>query len=44
MFDYATAKKLVEVRGLKLHFPIYAGILRRRAGEVKAVDLSLIHI
>ena len=38
MFDYATAKKLVEVRGLKLHFPIYAGILRRRAGEVKAVD------
>ncbi|NDG73212.1 MAG: ATP-binding cassette domain-containing protein, partial [Proteobacteria bacterium] len=26
------------VRGLKMHFPTYAGLLRRRAGEVKAVD------
>ena len=29
---------LVQVRDLKMHFPIYAGLLRRRAGEVKAVD------
>ncbi len=29
---------LVRVQGLKMHFPIYAGLLRRRAGEVKAVD------
>jgi len=33
-----TAKPLVRVRGLKMHFPIYAGLLRRRVGEVKAVD------
>ena len=29
---------LVRVRDLKMHFPIYGGLLRRRAGEVKAVD------
>ncbi len=29
---------LVEVRGLKMHFPIHGGLLRRRVGEVKAVD------
>ncbi len=29
---------LVQVRDLKMHFPIYAGLLRRRSGEVKAVD------
>ncbi|MCI2397995.1 ABC transporter ATP-binding protein [Aliiroseovarius subalbicans] len=34
----ATPRKLVEVRDLKMHFPIYAGILRKRVGEVKAVD------
>ena len=33
-----TPKPLVEVRGLKMHFPIYAGLLRRRVGDVKAVD------
>ncbi|MGO4915579.1 ABC transporter ATP-binding protein [Pseudogemmobacter sp. W21_MBD1_M6] len=31
-------KKLVEVSGLKMHFPIYGGIIRKRVGEVKAVD------
>ena len=31
-------RKLVEIRDLKMHFPIYAGFLRRRIGEVKAVD------
>jgi len=34
----ATTKPLVSVRDLKMHFPIYAGLLRRRVGEVKAVD------
>ncbi len=39
MLDAAPSKKpLVEVRELKMHFPIYAGLLRRRVGEVKAVD------
>ncbi|MGA1180535.1 MAG: ABC transporter ATP-binding protein [Marivivens sp.] len=39
MLDAAPSKKpLVEVRDLKMHFPIYAGLLRRRLGEVKAVD------
>ncbi len=39
MLDAAPSKKpLVEVRDLKMHFPIYAGLLRRRVGEVKAVD------
>ncbi|WP_458790178.1 ABC transporter ATP-binding protein [Yoonia sp. MH D7] len=31
-------KPLVSVRDVKMHFPIYAGLLRRRVGEVKAVD------
>ncbi len=30
--------KLVEVSGLKMHFPINAGLLRRHVGDVKAVD------
>lgn len=39
MLDAGTPKKaLVQVRDLKMHFPIYAGLLRRRRGEVKAVD------
>lgn len=29
---------LVEVKDLKVHFPILGGVLRRRVGEVKAVD------
>lgn len=34
-----TARRpLVQVRDLKLHFPIYGGFFRRRIGEVKAVD------
>ncbi|MBQ2260422.1 MAG: dipeptide ABC transporter ATP-binding protein [Loktanella sp.] len=33
-----TVKPLVRVRDLKMHFPIHAGLLRRRVGEVKAVD------
>lgn len=32
------AKPLVRVDGLKMYFPIYKGILRRRIGDVKAVD------
>lgn len=38
MFDAGSARKLVEVRNLKMHFPIYAGVLRRKVGDVKAVD------
>jgi len=33
-----TASPLVAVRGLKMHFPIYGGLLRRRIGAVRAVD------
>lgn len=31
-------RKLVEVRDLKLHFPIHGGLMRRQVGAVKAVD------
>ncbi len=31
-------KVILEVNDLKLHFPIYRGVLRRRVGSVKAVD------
>jgi peptide/nickel transport system ATP-binding protein len=33
-----TGKTLLEIRGLKKHFPIQAGFLRRTVGYVKAVD------
>jgi peptide/nickel transport system ATP-binding protein len=33
-----TAKPLMEVRGLKMHFPIQKGFLKRTVGHVKAVD------
>jgi peptide/nickel transport system ATP-binding protein len=36
--EAASAKPLLSVRGLKVHFPIRKGILRRTAGWVKAVD------
>ena len=29
---------LIEVRDLKVHFPVYGGVLRRRTGAVRAVD------
>ncbi len=38
MFDTTNAKKLVEVRGLKMYFPIRTGLLRKHTGDVKAVD------
>ncbi len=31
-------RPLVEVKNLKLYFPIYGGLLRRHVGDVKAVD------
>ncbi len=34
----ATPAPLVKVRGLKMYFPVYTGILRRHTGDVKAVD------
>ena len=30
--------KLVEVKGLKMYFPIHTGLFRRHTGDVKAVD------
>ncbi len=33
-----TSDPLVQVKDLRLHFPIYKGILRRQVGAVKAVD------
>jgi oligopeptide transport system ATP-binding protein len=32
------AARLLRVRGLKMYFPILRGLLRRKAGEIKAVD------
>ncbi len=37
MFD-APPAPLVQVRDLKMYFPIYSGILRRHTGDVRAVD------
>lgn len=34
----ATSSPLVRVDDLKMHFPIYTGVLRRHTGDVKAVD------
>ena len=34
----ATPRPLVQVRDLKMHFPIYSGVFRRHTGDVKAVD------
>src|ERR1044071_8569565 len=34
----AAEKPILEVKELKLHFPIYRGILRRHVGAVRAVD------
>ncbi len=38
MSTTATSDTLLEVSDLKIHFPIYKGLLRRKVGEVKAVD------
>ncbi|HQU68995.1 MAG TPA: ATP-binding cassette domain-containing protein [Albidovulum sp.] len=38
MLDAPVGRKLVEVEGLKMHFPVLAGLLRRRVGAVRAVD------
>lgn len=34
----AMGEPLLEVEGLKKHFPVYAGLLRKQVGSVKAVD------
>ncbi len=34
----AHQQPLVEIKGLKLHFPVHAGLFRRHVGDVKAVD------
>ena len=33
-----TGRPLVSVRNLKMHFPIYGGLLRRRVGEVQCLQ------
>ncbi len=38
MPDGAAARPLVEVRNLRMYFPITAGVFRRKIGDVKAVD------
>ncbi|MES2143944.1 MAG: oligopeptide/dipeptide ABC transporter ATP-binding protein [Pseudomonadota bacterium] len=38
MAETPVGRKLVEVEGLKMHFPVLAGLFRRRAGAVRAVD------
>jgi oligopeptide transport system ATP-binding protein len=39
MLDEGTPKKTVlAVRNLKMHFPVYSGLLRRKTGAIKAVD------
>jgi oligopeptide transport system ATP-binding protein len=38
MRNTSASKPLVKVRDLTMHFPIHSGLLRRRTGEVKAVD------
>ena len=36
--DVQSTTPLLEVKGLRKHFPILKGFLRRRAGTVRAVD------
>ncbi len=36
--DAGKTDTLVSVRGLSMHFPIYAGVFRRQVGVIKAVD------
>ena len=31
-------KPLIEIKDLKVHFPIYGGVLRHQVATVKAVD------
>lgn len=38
MFDISPKAALVQVRDLKMYFPIYSGVFRRHTGDVKAVD------
>ena len=38
MIAPTTPKTLVEVRNLKVHFPIRRGLLRKQVGAVRAVD------
>ena len=40
----ATPAPLVEVKNLKMYFPIHSGLLRRHTGDVKAVDDVSFHI
>jgi oligopeptide transport system ATP-binding protein len=39
-----TQERLLEVKGMKMWFPIYRGVLQRHVGDVKAVDGIDLHI
>lgn len=41
---HTAQEKLLEVQGLKMYFPIKAGILQRTVGHVKAVDDISFHV
>jgi len=38
MSAFGSSQPLLSVRDLKVHFPIYGGVLRKQVGTVKAVD------
>ena len=38
MLDASSRRKLVEVKNLRMYFPIYTGLFRSHTGDVKAVD------
>ena len=42
--ETSAAAPLVEVRNLKMYFPIHSGLFRRHTGDVKAVDDVSFHI
>ena len=44
MLDASPSTPLVQVEDLKMHFPIYTGLFRKRTGDVKAVDGVSFHI
>ena len=44
MSGTATREKLVEIKALKMWFPIYRGILQRHVADVKAVDGINFHV
>jgi ABC-type oligopeptide transport system ATPase subunit len=44
MLDKKMDDTLLEVKGLKMYFPVTKGLLRRKVAEVKAVDDVSFHV